>query len=105
MNKNNSVDLLDGEKKEIKDLRERIESKLIMRGIADPKDALDCQIYQATVAVLKDIMLEYRTDFKKRKRAANAKKNLLLVYGVSRWQIFKKHFKESWLIRTVMFSF
>ena len=74
MNKNNNVELSDGKKKEIKDLRERIESKLIMRGIADPKEALECQIYQATVAVLKDIMLEYRTDFKKRKRAANAKK-------------------------------
>ena len=43
MNKNNNVELSDGKKKEINDLRERIESKLIMRGIADPKEALECQ--------------------------------------------------------------
>ena len=73
MNKD-KIELANGRRKEIKDLRERIESKLITRGIADPKDALDSQIYQATVTVLKDIMLEARADFKKRKKVVGAKK-------------------------------
>ncbi len=72
--KKNKMSLPDGARSEIKDLRERIESKLITRGITNPKDALDSQIYQATVTALKDIMLESRADFKKRKKASGTKK-------------------------------
>ena len=56
------------------ELRERIEGKLITRGICDPASATEEQIYQATVYALKDIMLEYRNDFKKRIKAAKGKK-------------------------------
>ncbi len=56
------------------ELRERIEAKLITRGITDPKSATPEQIYHATVYVLKDIMLDYRNDFKKRIKAAKGKK-------------------------------
>lgn len=56
------------------ELRARIESKLITRGVVDPCNATDDQLYNATVQVLKDIMLDYRTDFKKRIKAAKAKK-------------------------------
>ena len=59
---------------EIKDLKERIEAKLITRGIPDPGQAENDHIYQATVTVLKDIMLEYRAQFKKRKKENNSKK-------------------------------
>ena len=56
------------------ELKERIEAKLITRGIYNPEDASDEQIYQATVHALKDIMLEYRDEFKKRIKAADGKK-------------------------------
>ena len=56
------------------ELKERIEGKLITRGICDPESATEEQIYQATVYALKDIMLEYRNDFKKRIKAASGKK-------------------------------
>ncbi len=67
---------LTGEKDKIskQELRERIEAKLITRGVIDPSSATDDQIYNATVLVLKDIMIDYRTDFKKRIKAANGKK-------------------------------
>ena len=63
-----------GAKKPISDLRERLEAKLITRGISNPSAATDDQLYQATVAVVKEIMIDYRTDFKKRKKASGAKK-------------------------------
>ncbi len=63
-----------GAKKPITDLRERLEAKLITRGISNPAAATDEQLYQATVAVVKDIMVDYRADFKKRKKATGAKK-------------------------------
>ncbi len=56
------------------ELRERIEAKLITRGITNPTTASVEQIYHATVHAIKDIMLEYRADFKKRVKAANGKK-------------------------------
>ena len=56
------------------ELRERIEAKLVTRGVTDPKRASVDVIYGATVNALKDIMLEYRSGFKKRVRAANGKK-------------------------------
>ena len=58
----------------ISDLKERIESKLITRGIAAPREATDEQIYQATVSALKDIMIERRESFKRRKKVNGSKK-------------------------------
>ena len=56
------------------ELRERIESKLITRGVTDPQSASEEQIYHAVVYALKDIMLDYRNDFKKRIKAVQGKK-------------------------------
>ena len=56
------------------ELKERIEAKLITRGITDPSSASVEQLYQASVYALKDIMLDYRTDFKKRIKAVDGKK-------------------------------
>ncbi len=65
-----------GEKEKItkQELRERIEAKLITKGVTEPKDASCEQIYQATVQAMKDIMLEYRNDFKKRIKSKDSKK-------------------------------
>ncbi len=72
----NSKTLTSSEKEKItkQQLKERIEAKLITRGIYNPDTATDEQIYQATVGAVKDIMIEYRTDFKKRIKAKDAKK-------------------------------
>lgn len=56
------------------ELRERIEAKLITRGITNPATASVEQLYHATVHAIKDIMLEYRADFKKRIKAVGGKK-------------------------------
>ena len=76
MSKTVNTQFLVGSKKEItkQELQERIESKLITKGVLYPKDATDVQLYQATVQVVKDIMIEYRSDFKKRMKASGAKK-------------------------------
>ena len=76
MSSNLRKDYIKGTKKEITKatLRERIEAKLVTRGILDPHSATDEQLYQATVHTVKDIMLEYRADFKKRIKAQNGKK-------------------------------
>lgn len=65
-----------GKKKNItkQELKRRIISKLITRGVSDPLSATDEQLYHATVHAVKDIMIEYRSDFKKRAKAAGAKK-------------------------------
>ena len=63
-----------GQKNKITDLRERLEAKLVTRGISNPSSATDEQLYQATVAVIKEIMIDYRAEFKKRKKATKAKK-------------------------------
>ena len=55
-------------------LKERIEAKLVTRGIIDPLDASAEQIYHATVQSLKDIMLDERERFKKRIKAKSGKK-------------------------------
>ena len=55
-------------------LKERIEAKLVTRGVIDPIDATVEQLYQATVQALKDIMLEEREKFKKRIKANSGKK-------------------------------
>ena len=71
-----SANPITGEKDKItkQELRERIEAKLITRGITSPETATDEQLYQSTVQVLKEIMIDYRTDFKKRIKAVNGKK-------------------------------
>ncbi len=74
MNKKPRTSSTFGERSDIRDLKERIEAKLITRGIPDPRHASDKQIYQATVIAIKDIMLEYRSEFKKRKKSTGAKK-------------------------------
>lgn len=56
------------------ELRERMEAKLVTRGITDPRRASSEMIHSATVNALKDLMLEYRASFKKRARAAGSKK-------------------------------
>lgn len=76
MNSKPKNNVLPSEKRKItkQELKERIEAKLITRGIIDPKSASTEQLYHACVATIKDIMLEYRADFKKRKKASSAKK-------------------------------
>ena len=71
-----SADPITGQKEKItkQELRERIEAKLITRGVFDPSSATEEQLYNATVLVLKDIMIDYRNDFKKRIKAVNGKK-------------------------------
>ena len=71
-----SANPITGEKDKItrQELRERIEAKLITRGVTDPQSASEEQIYHAVVYALKDIMLDYRNDFKKRIKAVKAKK-------------------------------
>ena len=68
MASNAKNDIILGEKNKITkhELKERIEAKLITRGVSNPEHVTDEQLYHATVHVLKDIMLEYRTEFKKR---------------------------------------
>ena len=71
-----STNSISGEKNAItkQELRERIEAKLVTRGIYDPQNATTEQLYQASVHALRDIMLEYRSDFKKRIKAVDGKK-------------------------------
>lgn len=52
----------------------RIEKKLIARGVRNTKEASDEQLYHAVVSVLKDIILEDRSKFKKRVKEADGKK-------------------------------
>ncbi len=54
-------------------LAKKIEAKLFSRGITDPKTADKNQIYQATVAAIKDFVTERRNRFKKREKATAAK--------------------------------
>ena len=55
-------------------LKKQIEAKLLARGVPDPKDASDEELYIAVVLSVKEIMLEYRKHFKKRIKASGAKK-------------------------------
>ena len=65
-----------GKKKNVskQELKRRIITKLITRGVSNPDSATDEQLYHATVHAIKDIMVEYRNDFKKRAKASGAKK-------------------------------
>ena len=56
------------------EIRARIEAKLLSRGVVSARQAGATQLYEATVLVMKDIMLDYRNDFKKRIKAQNGKK-------------------------------
>ena len=71
-----SANPVTGEKDKItkQELKERIEAKLITRGIYTPESATTEQLYQASVHALRDVMLEYRADFKKRIKAVDGKK-------------------------------
>ncbi len=55
-------------------LDKKITEKLTARGICDPKKATSDQLYHATVYAMKDMILEARTDYKKRIKAAGAKR-------------------------------
>ena len=55
-------------------LKEKIEAKLITKGVTDPLAANANQLYQATVQVLKDLMLRERESFKKRVKDTSSKK-------------------------------
>ena len=80
-----SANPITGEKDKItkQELRERIEAKLINRGVFDPTSATEEQLYNATVLVLKDIMIDYRNDFKKRIKSVNGKKVCYLCMAQS----------------------
>ena len=76
MNSETIANTQNGTKEKItkQELKERIEAKLITRGIFNAHKATPEQLYQASFLTLKDIMLEYREAFKKRIKAANGKK-------------------------------
>jgi len=76
MNSETIANTLAGQKEKIskQELKERIEAKLITRGIFNAQKATPDQLYQASFLALKDIMLEYREEFKKRTNAAGGKK-------------------------------
>lgn len=57
-----------------KELKSKIEAKLISRGVANFSEATDEQLYQAIVHAIKDLMISYREGFKKRARAGGTKK-------------------------------
>ena len=57
-----------------KELKERIEAKLVSLGAPSSKEATREQIYQATVYTVKDIMIDRREQFKKRIKAKDGKK-------------------------------
>ena len=75
MNKSRA-NLISGTKEKItkKELKERLEAKLIAHGVYDAGVATEQQLYQATVSTIKDIMLDYRNYFKKRIKSSNGKK-------------------------------
>ena len=56
------------------ELKERIEAKLITRGVLNPDLATDEQLYHATVHTIKDLMVAERAVFKKRIKEVDAKK-------------------------------
>ena len=76
MNSKKSPNPLAGAKEKIskQELKERIEAKLITRGIFNAQNATPEQLYQASFLALKDIMLDYREAFKKRIKETNGKK-------------------------------
>ena len=76
MNSKKSTNPLAGAKEKIskQELKERIEAKLITRGIFNAQSATPEQLYQASFLALKDIMLDYREAFKKRIKETNGKK-------------------------------
>ena len=60
------------------ELKEKIEAKLVTRGVYNSSDATAEQLYYATVSSIKDIMIEYREAFKKRIKATGGKKIIYL---------------------------
>ena len=55
-------------------LRSRIESKLTARGVVDPNEVSQEELYQAIVLVLKEIMLERREGFRRDSKKNGTKK-------------------------------
>ena len=76
MNSETIANTLAGHKEPItkQELKERIEAKLITRGIFNAQKATPEQLYQASFLAIKDIMLEYREAFKKRVKVSGGKK-------------------------------
>ena len=72
MNKSEKENQKDHDLKSKAELKERIESKLVTKGISSPESASCEQIYQATVSALKDIMILKRDEFKKAKKSIEA---------------------------------
>ena len=56
------------------ELDKKIREKLFARGITDPENATEDQLYHAVVYVLKDIILEARNEYKRQIKEAGAKK-------------------------------
>ena len=73
---NKATNPISGQKEKItkQELKEKIEAKLVTRGIFNPKNATPEQLYQASFLAIKDIMLAYRAAFKKRVKAVSGKK-------------------------------
>ncbi len=78
----------------IGDLKERIESKLYARGISDPQSATTEQLYHASVNAMKDILIENRTNFVRRSRAADSKKVCYLCMEFLIGRSFKNNAKN-----------
>ncbi len=65
------------QKKQLTDeaaLRQSMTAKLASRGVVDPKRATKEQLYEVTVAAMKDVILKNRSAFHKRVAAAEGKK-------------------------------
>ena len=56
------------------ELDKKIREKLFARGITDPENATEDQLYHAVVYVLKDIILEARNEYKRQIKEAGVKK-------------------------------
>ena len=64
-------------------LKERIEAKLVTRGVIDPLDATVEQLYQATVQALKDIMLKSARSLKRESRLTPARRCATFAWSSS----------------------
>ncbi len=80
MNSETNANIMSCEKAKItkEELRERIEAKLVTRGIFNVNNATPDQLYQASFLAIKDIMLEYREAFKMRTKASGGKRIIYL---------------------------
>ena len=73
--KKESLPFYDNRKKITKEvLNQKITEKLATRGICNPRGASTDQLYHAVVYAMKDMILEARAEYKKRIKAADAKR-------------------------------